>query len=124
MTLPGELRNEIYELALLSPHQIIFKKGWEEHSLLYTSKEIRTEARSLYYKGNRFLLIVKELDFEPASVFLDRLVFDLGTKAFGQVHFHFRRPSFTDLHKISRLVQLMRRTGIDLQAAEISWQKG
>ena len=53
LTIPGELRNKIYRLALISADRILIAKGqFEEPSLLLACRQIRTEATTIYYLEN------------------------------------------------------------------------
>ncbi|KAK5127478.1 hypothetical protein LTR85_006817 [Meristemomyces frigidus] len=53
--LPGELRNRIYRLALLSDLAIpVTAQHFQEPTLLYACKQIRHEAVSIYYGENEF----------------------------------------------------------------------
>lgn len=101
MKLPGELRNEIFELALgleldddnddLSEPQedtavTMFIRArqlrwlpdsarirWREPSLLQVSKQVRQEASPFYYLSNRFRLFVRSGEVENACAWLGQI---------------------------------------------------
>ena len=59
LSLPRELRNQIYELVLLHPQPIepFSHYGWQQHSLLgllSVNKMVHREASSIFYGQNRF----------------------------------------------------------------------
>ncbi|KAK4963697.1 hypothetical protein LTR10_001328 [Elasticomyces elasticus] len=65
--IPGEIRNQIYEYALLEPKKIKIKPtGPGEPPLLRVSKRIRDEASSIYYTLNTFHVYIT--DFDGAAV--------------------------------------------------------
>lgn len=62
LTLPGELRNVIYRLVLLSDKRIkIDKTHRKMPSLLRTCQQIYAEARSIYFGENSFQVTVRHL---------------------------------------------------------------
>jgi hypothetical protein len=63
LALPGELRNWIYRLAVVSNHSIeVGPKGYVRSALLATSHEIRAETLQIFYYENRFDILALELD--------------------------------------------------------------
>ncbi|KAK5124394.1 hypothetical protein LTR85_001611 [Meristemomyces frigidus] len=55
LTLPGELRNRIYRLALVAHDDItVDKENWKQPALLQVCKRIRKEGSSIYYEENKF----------------------------------------------------------------------
>ncbi|KAK5739641.1 hypothetical protein LTR17_005125 [Elasticomyces elasticus] len=54
LALPPELRNTIYELALLQGHTISVHKQLRIPSLLHVSRQVKKEASGIWYEGNRF----------------------------------------------------------------------
>ncbi|KAK5117142.1 hypothetical protein LTR85_008910 [Meristemomyces frigidus] len=71
LSLPGELRNRIYRHALVSDLliRVTRTKDWEQPALLATSKQIRHEARKIYYLENRFRLIAANMDSAAITAF-------------------------------------------------------
>ncbi|KAK4958795.1 hypothetical protein LTR10_003591 [Elasticomyces elasticus] len=53
LALPPELRNRIYELALLQGHTILVHKQLRIPSLLQVSRQVKKEASGIWYEGNR-----------------------------------------------------------------------
>lgn len=88
MKLPGELRNRIYESALLvdtdvevrsrrspsQPHKMVQqatkKLRWHEPGLLQASKQIRAEASGVYYGGNQFVVYAHPAELRRSFWFL------------------------------------------------------
>jgi hypothetical protein len=63
LALPGELRNWIYRLAVVSDHSIeVGLKGYARSGLLATSREIRAETLQIFYYENQFDILALELD--------------------------------------------------------------
>lgn len=61
--LSAELRNEIYELALVSSDEIkITKETFAQPALLCTCRQIRAEASKIYYVQNQFSTRISRLD--------------------------------------------------------------
>ncbi|KAK5121497.1 hypothetical protein LTR85_005330 [Meristemomyces frigidus] len=56
LELPPELRTRIYELVLVSPDERLIMKDEPSPALLRTCRQIRTDASSLYYAQNTFLI--------------------------------------------------------------------
>ncbi|KAK4549846.1 hypothetical protein LTR36_005147 [Oleoguttula mirabilis] len=55
LELPGELRNRIYRLALLSDNAIpVTAQHFQEPDLLHACKQVRREAMSIFYGENEF----------------------------------------------------------------------
>ena len=54
--LPPEIRNRIYELALVGSNEELIIKDAPSPALLRTSRQIRQEASSIYYGCNIFLI--------------------------------------------------------------------
>jgi hypothetical protein len=67
LNLCAELRNRIYKFALCEGHKIkITKHNFAEPAILGVYKQIRNEARGLYYTANRFN--IDALDFDSAVI--------------------------------------------------------
>ncbi|KAK3654133.1 hypothetical protein LTR56_004187 [Elasticomyces elasticus] len=64
-TLPAELRNAIYEIALPQRKTIFFSSHRSFHvpPLLHVCHQIRRETREMYYYGNSFL--IETIDCKP-----------------------------------------------------------
>lgn len=75
LKLPGEMRNRIYEYALISPNKIqVTPTGYNINSgLLGTCKEIRAEAHGIFYADNTFGLHVRNYDSATVMHWLDHL---------------------------------------------------
>lgn len=65
MGIPGELRNIIYRLAVLTKRIIIVRETYVEPGILRTSSKIRKEALSIYRHENKFKLHVWHHKLEP-----------------------------------------------------------
>jgi len=63
--LPGELRKDIYRLAIVSPDLVLVDStGVPEPALLSVSKHVRSEAITIDYKENTFNIDI--IDFNSA----------------------------------------------------------
>lgn len=62
LTIPAELRNTIYEHALLTKDRIDLNETPKPPGLLSVCQQIRKEAIALYYKGNNFVFKVHDYD--------------------------------------------------------------
>ena len=61
--LPGELRNHIYTYVLVDEDRIIIDRSrFVQPGLLRSCRQIREEARSIYYLNNAFGTSVRDLD--------------------------------------------------------------
>jgi hypothetical protein len=72
LELPGELRNRIYQLCLVSNPIIINSTTFPEPSLLKTCKQVRKEASTIFYGENQFQAWTRDFDFSPAMVMLGK----------------------------------------------------
>lgn len=55
LNLPGELRNQIFDFAVVEPSAIrVTSKGLDQPALLKTCRQIRREAGTIYYGSNEF----------------------------------------------------------------------
>lgn len=61
-SLPAELRNRIYDLALIHPEEVKVTKRFKEPSILQSHPQIRHEARKLYYRNNTFRAPIQNCD--------------------------------------------------------------
>lgn len=85
LTIPGELRNEIYRLVL--PHHEIIKirEGTsKEPALLAVCRQIHKEASYIYYCENRFHIDVKDWDYTVYKAFFHHVRTRRGITAFEQ----------------------------------------
>ncbi|RMY69279.1 hypothetical protein D0863_06557 [Hortaea werneckii] len=74
LTLPPELRNKIYSLALKSPSKTTpsSNTGHLKHpALLQTSVQIRTEATQMYFAQTTFQLPLNPSNLHPLHTFLE-----------------------------------------------------
>lgn len=65
LSLPPELRNNIYHLVLVEPRAIVIddqRPPPPEPGLLSVCKQIRSEAIGVYFKANLFRFIIHDLD--------------------------------------------------------------
>lgn len=116
MTLPGELRNHIYSLALTEAEEILVGKpsGWREPGLLFSSKEIRMEALRMYYESNKFNIIVAKGELKPAMRRLVNLVQEFGKGLVIDMEIRFRKANFwDDLSDLLPLLEVMRDPGFE-----------
>lgn len=71
MGLPAELRNKIFELALLDQESInVSASGYERPGLLTTCKQIAHETTGMLYSGRTFHFHIQEFDTKPLHAFL------------------------------------------------------
>ncbi|KAF7190953.1 hypothetical protein HII31_08112 [Pseudocercospora fuligena] len=70
LELAAELRNRIYEHALVEEHTIaIHRNNITQPGLLRTCRQIREETRSMYYCGNNFKIETGAYDVRPVKMF-------------------------------------------------------
>ena len=66
--LPGELRNKIYRLVLVSPKEIELEgDGCKQPALLSVSRQVRRESITIYYNENVFRSVVQDLAGAPGE---------------------------------------------------------
>ena len=71
LTIPGELRNKIYRLALISDGKIVVARGqFAEPDLLRTCRQIRTEATKIYYLENEWAIDYPNWEYATAEAFV------------------------------------------------------
>lgn len=132
MSLPAELRNNIYDLVLLKRRRWVGGQSarnrhvnddrvwvgpdeyWSEPALLSISHEIRTEAASAYYKSNKFIVSVTKDDFPPACAWLRVITKLVGTKPFAQFGIAAFSPTWQGLAQVFPLVKLLHDSGLDV----------
>ena len=74
LMIPGELRNKIYRLALISADRILIAKGqFEEPSLLLACRQIRTEASKIYYLENKWTIDYPSWEYSVAEGFVNHV---------------------------------------------------
>lgn len=122
MALPAELRNTIYEYALIEERPIIMRlrrdRRDDEPALVITSKQVRRETRALYYRRNEFQLKLHLIDFGLAAKWLAFICKQLGPRAFGKLQFAVQSEPewrlWTDMPSIFPLLLLEFQGTIDL----------
>ncbi|KAK5111956.1 hypothetical protein LTR85_011703 [Meristemomyces frigidus] len=70
LALPAELRNRIYEFALLEQETVHVDDNLRRPALLDTCRQIRSEALRLWYTENAFLFTIHDCDGTVADKFL------------------------------------------------------
>ena len=74
LMIPGELRNKIYRLALISADRILIAKGqFEEPSLRLACRQIRTEASKIYYLENKWTIDYPSWEYSVAEGFVNHV---------------------------------------------------
>ena len=128
MSLPGEIRNTIYELVLSEqPVQCLrayacwwfrnyqeYGSKWEEHALLTVSKQIRLEACSIHFQSNRFVLAINTDEIPDACWWLQSVSQICGPRPFGSVHFYIKNSRSTDVRFFLPLAQQFHETFSEL----------
>ena len=133
LSLPAELRNTIYSLALAEDKLVRVRMreyrppgtGWprvrlsaepvdafREPGLLTTTKTIRNEASTIYYKSHDFELAVSVLDMKAAADWLRTITQRCGSDPFKHFTFYVTDDSlpYADLELIRPLVWLLAET--------------
>ena len=133
MSLPPEVRNNVYEQALAEDGIIRMRyrrrrrtghdlhpelssprtDQWSEPSLLQVNKTIRSGASATYYKSNNFEMTIQMSDLKAASAWLRTIVARCGTDPFGHFQFYLCNLRWIELPFLRDFVQLFR--DIDLQ---------
>lgn len=148
VSLPGELRNNIYRLALVEtitirirfraqdrPHpyrSLLFgawsgsTNAWREPGLLRASKSIRIEASSIYIGLNSFGVHVYPHDIKQTADWLQTVVTRCGNSPFGGFHFFVTALKFhwEDLYSMLPLVNVFATTGLILSPGKHTLQHG
>ena len=76
LTIPGELRNKIYRLALTTANKINVDKGqFAEPGLLPACRQVRTEAVKIYYLENEWQIQYRNWDHSIAEAFFKHVRF-------------------------------------------------
>lgn len=118
MTIPAELRNEIYSLALIDEQVIYIRaidgRKWKEPGLLGVSKILRQEASAIYYKQNTFEITVKKFAFAGFSTWWQSLVARLGDHPLKSARFSIKSISWEALPNVYDLVKAAHMTGLQL----------
>ncbi|KAK4503839.1 hypothetical protein PRZ48_004754 [Zasmidium cellare] len=71
LNLPAELRNQIYELALIEPmKQVTVTSDLKPPGLLAANRQIRSECRKIWYFENRFLFPIFNCDAKLKGQFM------------------------------------------------------
>lgn len=108
LTLPPELRNKIYALALTKPYTIDITKDLLIPGLLQTNRQLRHEALALWLEDNRFRLTVQRFDARlcaPWNTLVARMVASLPG---GRVPFPRVRVVVEDSHNWKNLLDWCR----------------
>ena len=73
LQLPGEIRNHIYQAALVETDEIVItKKGPSQPALLRVCRQIRREARGIYYTANKFAVKIERFEGAPLVPFSEQ----------------------------------------------------
>ncbi|SMR41905.1 unnamed protein product [Zymoseptoria tritici ST99CH_1E4] len=67
LSIAAELRNRIYQDVLLTDQTTQVTPALHEHALVSTCRQIRTEARRMWFIENRFLIVVTDCDAQLAE---------------------------------------------------------
>lgn len=62
LALPAELRNNIYTFALVNTEPVDIDSSCNEPGLLLVNRQIRAEARKIYYTSNQFFVVIQDCD--------------------------------------------------------------
>ena len=81
MGITAELRNMIYRLVLVGNERVEVTLDFQEPALLQVSREVRDEAKSIYYCENEFVLLISS--FSPALPILWTLKMNMLAKVGG-----------------------------------------
>ncbi len=65
--LPAELRNTIYEMALLKDDKILVNANPEVPGLMRVNRQLREEAGNIFYGQNRFVIDLYDLKIAPQT---------------------------------------------------------
>ncbi|KAK5125598.1 hypothetical protein LTR85_011872 [Meristemomyces frigidus] len=127
--LPGELRNKIYDLALLEEgHHVpiavhfgswrswLYHRGpeatprWREPGLLRASKWIRNEAKAIYYQGNHFEIKISTSQVQAACDWIRSTVEGCASedRHFNLSNLHCTKSNWADIHTWLHLARLVR----------------
>lgn len=121
--LPPELRNAVYEFAFcnVQPNQPIHindkaaENCYRKHiGLFRASRQIRSEALSVYYGTNAFMIHINGFtgaQFQQAAKWLRRVIGICGVKHFASCKFRIHGSVWEDPAAIMPLLKLMRETG-------------
>lgn len=123
ITLPPELRNKIYRLAMqyedqpaVIPKHIRGPDVLREPSLLETCRAIPAEASPIFYTFNEFRIILKTVQFGSFTTWLHMLVKRPGCKPFGGITIAVALPFWSEINCLLPFVQLCVTTGLELTA--------
>lgn len=126
--LPAELRNRIYELALLQDDSITIslngKRRWRPPAHLSTCNQIRAEASSIYYAGNTFTVLGIYTTLLPESDNLlgawPRLLSPSSLRHVRRVHMDdFTYPDFGVKARIERCKKYLEWAGVGSERIKI-----
>ena len=125
MSLPPELRNCIYGLVLSNLGQIntAYDGEYKRTGILRTSKQIRSEALSVYYTTNSFRVSLNRKDFPAFLTWLRNVAKTCGRQPFGGMKVVSYGRSEWLLDAMPHMLEVMRETGLEIATEyEISYQ--
>lgn len=137
MKLPGELRNRIYDLALLASDAVkvhcgktrqtrsgpALVKRWLEPGILLASKQIRYEALPTYYLCNNFELALTTSEFDQACDWIKHAARNCGSRPFKTFRFFMTKVIWEDIEGFLSLARLFHGTMIELACPEYDESK-
>lgn len=112
LALPGELRTKIYEFCLLEPDLINIDSNPVEPALLSVNRQMRKEARPLYYNDNNFSVPVIDYNDELLCKFYKRSRDLTGTVRSGSLILS-GNPNWTNLMRWCENIWRAKSTGLD-----------
>ena len=147
LSIPGEISNEIYRLALIEDNVVDIRlrkrwssmsgwssasssepfmkpSPWREPGILEVSKAIRQEASSIYYRSNTFELSLHLVHMDYAVQWLRYVIRLCGDRPFGRFSFYLLSGSWKDLHCIKPLTSLFMERDVLLRPATFRITRG
>ena len=125
MSLPAELRNKIYTYALVKNSKIGIpkyyqstEKKWREPKLLAVCKQIREEARPLYYANNSFEITTYIWQIHMVAAWISSRIGVCASPSFHELRIDLLGGPWTELDRLSSFLQLIRRLGLSLSAKQ------
>lgn len=118
MALPAELRNEIYELALVSDNQVLISSEYEQEmlpGLFTTSKQIRLEASTIYYNNNTFKAHVEVKRIESFALWLRSRTAELGLRPFEDLRIVIPLSCWEEIFLFFPIIKVVHETGIEVR---------
>ncbi|KAK5125761.1 hypothetical protein LTR85_012037 [Meristemomyces frigidus] len=147
MTLPGELRNEVYSCVLIEANPVLVgtvnglckdpnhptanerdgKKSldvWREPALLQVSKAIRAEGSTLYYGSNQFAARARLVDFARLGAWLKQLTVRCGPKLFQTFTISVLSAAWSELHHAKTLAKILYKTKLEVEPGTMGFRRG